>query len=180
MCIEKGCEEKTVSLQDMMKDSNYSALNDGFNLRLEMIDNIKNWLGLKNTQQFGKKITREQLQSVLKTFEENKDKIHTVFHLRKDRSSKFDIQTCQSLIKKVFEKWGYSSLSKDMLSVHKPMINGKRVDMTPYIVQNKCDVDVYNYIKAYKSRKITSSVKDSDDNDEHQTNNPNLPPLLAK
>ena len=105
-------------------------------IQLEMIENIKSWLGLKNTQEYGKKITREHLQSVLEKFKENKEKIYTVFHLRKDRSKKFDVQTCQTLIKKVFEKWGYSTLSKDMSNVHKPMLDGKRVDMTPYVLEN--------------------------------------------
>ena len=99
-----------------------------------------------------------------------------MFHLRKDRSKKFDVQTCQSLIKKVFEKWGYSTFSKDMTKVHKPMVNGKRVDMTPYVLENenqKDEVDVYSYIKPYKSK----LPKEEEEEDEHRKNNPYLPPM---
>lgn len=80
--IENALQENIISITDI-KCENYIK-------QLEMIDNIKSWLGLNNTQKYGAKITREKLESVLTKFEENKDKIHTIFHLRKDRSKKFN------------------------------------------------------------------------------------------
>jgi len=112
MCVEKGIEEGSVRIKDLLQCGTYSGLNDGYNLRVEMMEHIKSWLGMINSQQYGYKLTREKLQSVLKQFEENKGKIHTVFELNKDRSKKFDIQTCQTLINKVFTKWGFSQLKK--------------------------------------------------------------------
>ena len=79
-------------------------------MRVEMMQNIEKWLGIVNSQEFGSKITREKVESVLRIFEENKGKIHTVFELNADRSKKFDTQTCIRLINKIFTKWGFSQM----------------------------------------------------------------------
>mgnify|MGYP006891259899 FL=1 len=150
MCVEKGLEEGSVRIEDLLHCHTYSALNDGYTLRVQMIEDIKKWLGIKNTQQYGEKITKDKIQSVLDQFLQKKHEIHVVFDLNKDRSKKFDVQTCQKMINKVFRKWGFSQLKKDELIVRK-RVNGKRVDLTPYVLEVneicKDDIDIYKYIK---------------------------------
>ena len=168
MCVEKGIEQGTVRIQDLLHCGTYSALNDGYNLRVEMMEHIKSWLGMINSQQYGYKLTREKLQSVLKQFEENKGKIHTVFELNKDRSKKFDIQTCQTLINKVFTKWGFSQLKKD--GRKKKRIDGKEIDVTPFVVRNETakEMDVYQYIKPKVVKQTDRKVR---------THTGNMPPM---
>ena len=43
--------------------------------------------------------------------------------------------------KESFEKCGYSTLSKDMSNVHKPMLDSKRIDMTPYVLENNLSLN---------------------------------------
>ncbi len=155
LCVEKGIEQGTVRIQDLLDCNNYSALQDGFSLRTQVINDIKTWLGMVNTQQYGYKITREKVESVLENFKNNKQNIHTVFELNKDRSQKFDVQTCQKLINKVFLKWGFSQMKKK--GRLRKQVDGKRVDVTPFVIENDCVdddqkecqrvIDVYKYIK---------------------------------
>ena len=165
MCIEKGIEKGTVRIKDLLHCGTYSALNDGYNLRVEMMEHIKSWLGMINSQQYGYKITREKLESV-KQFEENKGKIHTVFELNADRSTKFDIQTCQKLINKAFTKWGFSQLMKD--GQQRTRIDGVRVDTTPFVITKETDMDVYQYIKPKLVKQTDRKVK---------IHTENLPPI---
>ena len=159
MCVEKGIEQGTVRIMDLLHCGTYSALNDGYNLRVEMMEHIKSWLGMVNSQQYGYKLTREKLESVLKQFEENKGKIHTVFELNTDRSKKFDIQTCQKLINKVFTKWGFSQLMKD--GQQRKRIDGVRVDTTPFIITNETEkeMNIYQYIKPKVVKRSERKVK---------------------
>ena len=100
---------------------------------------------------------RNKIESVLKQFEENKGKIHTVFELNTDRSKKFDIQTCQKLINKVFTKWGFSQLTKDVRK--KKRVDGKEIDVTPFVVVDETSVDVYQYIKPKVVKQTDRKVK---------------------
>jgi hypothetical protein len=94
MCVEKGLERGSLIIKDLLHCGTYSGLNDGFSLRVEMIQYIKSWLGLVNSQQYGTKLTREKNGRVRKR------------------------------------------------------INGKQVDVTPFVIENEEDeVDVYEYIK---------------------------------
>lgn len=148
--LKKGIVENTLTVKDLVEsECTFSALNSGYSLKVELLEEIKKWLGIVNSQ-FGSKITREKVSSVLKIFQKNKEKIHTVFELNVDRSKKFDVQTCIRLINKVFTKWGFSQVKKDGRKQKK--VDGKLTDIASFNLTDITDMNVFKYIKARNAR----------------------------
>jgi hypothetical protein len=115
-----------------------------------MIQEIKGWLGISNSQDGSVKIPRERLDEVVQRFRDKKQEIHVIFNLNRDRGKKeMDAKSCQMFVNKVFTKWGFTKLQKDTKRKH-TLVNGKRVDTTPFCLLELSDMDVYQHIRGQK------------------------------
>ncbi len=166
---EKGLEQKSITIRDIIdtraENSNYADLNKGLSLQCEMIQQMSEMLGLKNSQQIGTHVSHKQLKGGLENFHKHKDKLHTVFNLRKDRSKidkEFDLVNAQTLINKVWRTWGFSKLHANPQK--KKTIEGKRINVAGYEIKKlgkelpEMD-DLYKYIKPKTSSKGRPEIK---------------------
>ena len=149
---EKGLKEGTITIQDIIDKNSYSHLNNGFSMRCHIIREIFNWIGLNNSQEYTSKIKRNTLESVIQKFEENRKKIHIAFDIKEQTKGELTLKSTLGLINSVLNKWGYSNIKTEKR--RKKRINGKEVDVSDFVVQNKNgDIDVHKYIKPRTSTK---------------------------
>jgi len=152
---EKGLQEGTITIQDIIDKNSYSHLNNGFSMRCHIIGEIFNWIGVNNSQEYSSKIKRNTLENVIQKFEENRKKIHIAFDIKERTKGELNIKSTLGLINSVLNKWGYSNIKTEKRK--KKRINGKEVDVSDFVVQNKNgDIDVHKYIKP---RTITKEQK---------------------
>ena len=121
-------------------------------MRCHIIREIFNWIGLNNSQEYTSKIKRNTLESVIQKFEENRKKIHIAFDIKEQTKGELTLKSTLGLINSVLNKWGYSNIKTEKR--RKKRINGKEVDVSDFVVQNKNgDIDVHKYIKPRTSTK---------------------------
>lgn len=144
--IEKGLNEGSLRINELLLTTEYAGLSDCLAVRTELIQKICKWLGIKNSCDYEAVISKEKLDSVLENFKYNKERLNIAFELR-DRSTleDFDYKHCIELINKIFSKWCYSKIkvSKDR---KQKRVGKTRVDITPFVVENKEQVNLYDYI----------------------------------
>lgn len=151
LCVEKGMERTEITISDIFNTGLYAGLNDGFTLRVDAIRNICKLLGINSTQRYGTQVSRQKMEETVAYFKENKEEFKKIFKTNKSRSKQeFGVEQCQDLINQIFEKWGYSKLQKEG-DRKRGGTKKNRIDDTPYVLVNKQEVDIYDYIKPKKS-----------------------------
>ena len=153
---EKGLKQGTISIRDIIDKQSYTHMNGGDSLRLNVINNIINWIGINNTQDFGYVVSKDKINSLIEHFEENRRNIHIAFDMRDRTKNEYNSTTVLVLINKILERWGFSTLKSDK---KKKKINGEVVDVSNYtMVQNNSDgLDVAKYIKP-QERRVPDSI----------------------
>tara|TARA_R110000782_G_scaffold147450_1_gene240249 strand:+ start:121 stop:3273 length:3153 start_codon:yes stop_codon:yes gene_type:complete len=146
LSIEKGIQQGTITIKDIIDKESYSHMNNGSSLRMDVINKIINWIGMTNTQDFGYVVSKDKINSIIKHFEDNRQDIHIAFDMRDRTKGEYDSKTVLVLINKILERWGYSTLKSDKT---KKRIDGKVVDISKYTItqSNSNDIDVGLYIK---------------------------------
>lgn len=144
--IEKGIQQGTITVSDIIDKESYAHLNNGDSLRMNIINTMLTWIGVSNTQEFGYSISHDKVNSLIKHFEENRSKIHIAFDMRDRTKGNYDVKNTVALINKVFERWGYSTMKSDK---KRKLVGTKLVDNSSYILTPKGsdDIQVAQYIK---------------------------------
>ena len=161
MSFEKGLLAGTVRINDIISPG-YPELSSSLVLKLEMIDQIRNKIGLKHSQDFVE-VSKETIADSVQWFDENRKKIHNIFQIRDGKKEEFNSRSVTDLINKVFSQWGYSKIK---LGKERKKINGKMVNIAPYsIINENYDkdtrefTDVYKYIKPKKVKQTEIKVE---------------------
>jgi hypothetical protein len=146
--IEKGIIQGTCTIQDIIEKESYSHLNSGICLRLDLIREITSWIGMTNTSEYGYRLTKDKLDSIINNFEDNRQKIHIAFDMRDRTKDKLDGKTTVILINKILERWSYSSLKADS---KQKKIAGKNTKITEFVItgKNNDEIDIEKHIKPY-------------------------------
>jgi hypothetical protein len=148
---EKGVVDGSVRIRDLLEQTKFSGVVDKLSLRLEMMSDICEQLGLKSSYELGAQVSKDRLEQSAQWFIHNYKKIHNIFDIRMqaDKSKKPPpaSRVATSLINKIFTKWGYSKFKKcAKKSFSKRDANAKREDITPFeiISQNEIYQQVGN------------------------------------
>jgi hypothetical protein len=146
--IEKGITQGTCTIQDIIEKESYSHLNSGICLRLDLIREITSWIGMTNTSEYGYRLTKDKLDSIINNFEDNRQKIHIAFDMRDRTRDKLDGKTTIVLINKILDRWSYSSLKSD---TKQKKIDGKNIRTTEFVIigKNNDEIDIEKHIKPY-------------------------------
>ncbi len=141
-----------------VKDDNYSGLQKLYALRLEWIERLKGWLGLKHTQDYGVMVTKKMLMVATEELEKKEKDIRLVFELRKSQKKK-GFNTLR-FVNQIFEKWGFSKLKRGERK--RKRVDGKQIDVSPYVIASTlpnlpCGIEcnksfpegIYSYIRGY-------------------------------
>jgi hypothetical protein len=152
LSYEKGYYQGDVRIADIIS-VNYPELADNFSRKLEVIVEITNRFGLKNSQNT-KKILRTDIERNLEWIRENELRFRTNFGLRQSRSKnvEMDIRQAIDLMNMILGKWGYSKIKKERQI--KKRINGKLFDVSDYNNENTEEIDVYSNMKSKKIREM--------------------------
>jgi len=153
--IEKGFIEGTCTIKDIIEKESYSHLNSGTTLRIEIIQKICEWVGMKHTSEYGFFISKEKLNNIIKNFEENRQNIHVAFDMRDRTRGPLDSTTTLALMNKVFDRWNYSKILRDK---KKKKVKGKVIDNSEYILSEhkNNDINIHINIKPYIKNKNTN------------------------
>jgi hypothetical protein len=146
--IEKGIIQGTCSIQDIIEKQSYSHFNSGICLRLDLIREITSWIGMTNTSEYGYRLTKDKLDSIINNFEDNRQKIHIAFDMRDRTKAKLDGKTTVALINKILDRWSYSSLKADK---KQKKILGKVVVTSDFVIIGKHndEIEIEKHIKPY-------------------------------
>ena len=147
--IEKGFQEGTCTIQDIIEKESYSHLNSGLSLRFEIIKEITQWIGMKDTSEYGFSLNKEKLDNIIELFENNREKIHLAFDMRDGTKGELNCKTTIALINKILDRWSFSALKSTQ---KKQKVKGKVIDNSEYIIQGKGNsgFDIAKEIKPYK------------------------------
>lgn len=147
--IEKGFLEGTCTIQDIIEKESYSHFNSGLSLRFEVIKEINQWIGMKNTSEYGFTLNKDKLDNIIKLFENNREKIHLAFDMRDGTKGELNSKTTIALINKILDRWSFSTLKSTQ---KKQKVKGKVIDNSEYIIQGKGNnnFDIAKEIKPYK------------------------------
>jgi hypothetical protein len=157
LSYEKGYKDGSVRICDIVSEV-YPEISGRLALRVELIDEMCNTLGLRHSQDFSE-VSREKVEGCVDWFKENTQRIHSVFEIRdQKKSTNFTTRTTTDLINKVFAKWGYSKVKAGKKS--KRQLKGKVEYTTPYdIINDKKDINVYEHIKPKTIRQTDRKVR---------------------
>ena len=152
LSAEKGIQKGSITISDIINKKSYTHLNEGWSLRLEIINSINLWVGQNNSHEYGHKITKDKLNNIIENFQYNRKKIHIAFDIRDRNKKDLDLKTTLLLINKVLDKWGFSNIKKGKRK--QTRIDGKKVDVSDYNIvgKNNDDINIYEYIKPYERR----------------------------
>ena len=139
---EKGVVDGSIRIRDLLEQTKFSSVVDKLSLRLEMMSDICQQLGLKTSYELGAQVSKEQIELSAQWFIHNYKKIHNIFDIRiqVDKSKKPlpPPRISTSLINKVFGKWGYSKFKKCAKKVRSKSIKGsKQQDITPFEISSQ-------------------------------------------
>ena len=148
--IEKGFFEGTCTIQDIIEKESYSHLNSGTYLRVQVIQNIIEWVGMESTSEYGFNITKDKLNSIIEKFEESREQIHIAFDMRDQAKGTLDAKSTLGLINKIFERWNYSKIVRGEKQQKK--VKGKVLDVSEYklVGHKNDDIDIASNIKPYR------------------------------
>jgi len=157
LMIEKGINEGKLEIKDVISSSTFSGLESNLGLQVEFIQQIKGWLGINNTQDYGRLISRETLEKTIEKINQNRKNIRDAFKIR-DRTDKvLNLKSGKEFISNVFKAWAFSELkSGERKQVR---MNGKATTVSPFqIINNALDstknqLDVYKCIRPKESSK---------------------------
>ncbi len=146
--IEKGVNEGSLRINELLSTTEYGALSQCLALRTELIQKMCKMIGIQSTHDFNATITKQKLESTLNEFKNHKQEISVAFDLRdRAKSEEFTVRNCTELINKVFAKWGCSKIVLEEKKKYQ-IINGKKVILSPYKIANCETIDLYHYVKA--------------------------------
>jgi len=167
---EKALQDKTIAINSIVSHS-LPILASKMSLKLEIVNNITQWLGLKNSYDTTTPI--KQNDKVIDLFKNNVKKIYDIFKLRDQRKSKdgkfmngnfdnMDFYNVITITNQVFSKWGYGTIKKGKQVLR--TINGKRVDISDYMISMTGiykDIydSVYDSVIPYNYDEKTSTIE---------------------
>jgi len=175
IAYEKSLQDKTIAINSIVSHA-LPILVSKMSLKLEIVNNLTKWLGLKNTYDTTKPIKKDD--KLIGIFKENVKKIYDIFKIkdrRKTKDGKFmngnfndmDFKTVIMITNQVFSKWGYSTIKKSTRK--REMINGIRSDISDYIIE--IDKDIYDNIIPYNYKEQTSTLERPNDGNDNLQNN---------
>ena len=149
--IEKGIINGTCTIQDIIEKDSYTHLNSGMCLRLQLIREITSWVGMNNTSEYGYKLTKEKLDSIISKFEENRKKIHIAFDMRDGTKGELDRNSTLALINKILDRWSYSAVKSEGT---RKRVGNKLITVGDYILEGKKNdgIDIEKHIKPYNKK----------------------------
>jgi hypothetical protein len=175
IAYEKSLQDKTIAINSIVSHA-LPILASKMSLKLEIVNNLTKWLGLKNTYDTTKPIKKDD--KLIGIFKQNVKKIYDIFKIkdrRKTKDGKFmngnfndmDFKTVIMITNQVFSKWGYSTIKKSTRK--REMINGIRSDISDYIIE--IDKDIYDNIIPYNYKEQTSTLERPNDGNDNLQNN---------
>jgi hypothetical protein len=162
LSYEKGYKDGSVRICDIVSDI-YPEISSRLALRVDLINDICNTLGLRHSQDFTE-VSKDKIEECVDWFKNNSKRIHSVFEIRDNsKSTKFDTRNTTELINKVFGKWGYSKVKQGKKN---KKVGGKSVIIAPYKVLNNntdkeknTDIDVYEFVKSRNIKQTERKLK---------------------
>lgn len=167
---EKSLQDKTIAINIIVSHS-LPILASKMSLKLEIVNNITQWLGLKNSYDTTSPIKQDD--KIIELFKNNVKKIYDIFKLRDQRKTKdgkfmngnfdnMDFYNVITITNQVFSKWGYSTIKRGKKILK--TINGKRVNITDYKVDISNLYDdvyesVYDSVIPYNYEEKTSTLE---------------------
>ena len=149
IAIEKGIQEETCTLDDIIEKDSYRHLNTGISSRVAVIQDIISWVGMKNTSDYEFSMTKEKLEGIIEKFEKNRERIHKAFVMRDGTKGKLDCKKTLALLNKVLNRWCYSSFKYVDKRERK---DGKLISIAKYNLINKCnkEFNIRKELKPYR------------------------------
>jgi hypothetical protein len=150
---EKGIDAGYLTIQDLIDretNGNYTHLNTGQSMKMDIIKQIRNWCGMKNSQDVGFSINKEKLDNIVEKFETNRKKIHLAFDMRDRVNDALNIKSTLQLINKILDRWGFTRIKTKKTQ---KMKKGVRFNSSEYIIEDKKDINVSEYIKPATNNK---------------------------
>jgi hypothetical protein len=150
---EKGIDSGSLTIQDLIDretNGNYTHLNTGQSMKMDVIKQIRNWCGMKNSQETGYSINKEKLDNIVEKFETNRKKIHLAFDMRDRVNGELNIESTLQLINKILDRWGFTKIKKHRI---RKMMKGVKTEKAEYIIEDKKDINVSEYIKPATNNK---------------------------
>lgn len=150
---EKGIDVGTLTIQNIIDketNGNYIHLNTGQSMKMEVIKQIRNWCGMKNSQEVGYSIDKEKLDSIVEKFQTNRKKIHLAFDMKDRANDTLNIKSTIQLINKILDRWGFTSIKRQKI---RKMTKGIKSETSTYVLEMKKDIDVASYIKPASTHK---------------------------
>jgi len=175
IAYEKSLQDKTIVINSIVSHA-LPILAGKMSLKLEIVNNLTNWLGLKNTYDNTTPIKKND--KLINIFKENVKKIYDIFKIKDRRKNKdgtfmngnfndMDFKTVIMITNQVFSKWGYSTIKKGKQK--RKTVDGKQIDISDYIVE--LDKDIYNNIIPYNYKEETSILERPIDGNDNLQNN---------
>ena len=168
--FEKALQDKTIAINSIVSHA-LPILASKMSLKLEIVNNITTWLGLKNSYDTTTPVKQDD--KVIGLFKDNVKKIYDIFKLRDQRKSKdnkfmngnfdnMDFYNVITITNQVFSKWGYTTIKKGKQVLR--TINGKRVDVSDYMVNistlyNDVYESVYDAVIPHNYEERTSTLE---------------------
>ena len=135
-------------------------------LRHEFMRQIKGILHIRHTQDFGAEITRTAIEDMVAwlnsriddplTAAESRPKrdrvsdilirVFEVRNRRTNRNTDINIRGGVGLVNQILSKWGISKITKAVPKV-RSRVNGRRVDTTPFVIQNQETFDIWPFLR---------------------------------
>jgi hypothetical protein len=181
LAYEKSLIENEMTISDLcnLGGTHYSHVSDGLAIRQHLLENIKEWLGITCSQEWGCRVNRDSVQKVLHLFEESKDDIVKIFKLRKSRGKKaLDVAGCIDMVNQVFKGWGFSHVVKD--ERRRMRVGSGFVDTTDFSIRpsgGAIYINPYEYVRPKKLKSVVKECRQESEVSEC-TDAPN--PLLSK
>jgi hypothetical protein len=175
IAYEKSLQDKTIAINSIVSHA-LPILANKMSLKLEMVNKITQWLGLKNTYDTTTPIKKDD--KLIGIFKENVKKIYDIFKIkdrRKTKDGKFmngnfndmDFKTVIMITNQVFSKWGYSAIKKGKQK--RKTVDGKQIDISNYIIE--IDTDIYDNIIPHNYKEQTSTLERPIDGNDNLQNN---------
>lgn len=146
---EKGIRSNTLNLGDVISTT-LPILAEKMSLKLEIIQDLTSWLGVTNTQDINTKINSETINKLVPLFKENLTKIYDAFEIKRSKG-KEELNSTQiiRITNQVLDKWGFSSLERGERKQKR--VDGKRVEVSEFKLQNKEGLDLYGKIRSKRA-----------------------------
>lgn len=163
IAYEKSLQDKTITINSIVSHA-LPILASKMSLKLEMVNKITQWLGLKNT--YDTKTPIKNNDKLIDIFKDNVKQIYDIFKLRDRRKNKdgsfmncnftnMDFKTVIMITNQVFSKWGYSTVKKAKQQLK--TINGKRINIiNDYIIE--IENDIYDNIIPHNYKENNSTI----------------------